>query len=100
MGFIDIFSVESEAMLFYINLERPIIYNSMRLLVDHSLKSHDAIQLACGLEVQEHASKEMKDFYFVADDERLCLAAESESLKVLRPRSSAAHDELMRLRMA
>jgi len=72
----------------------------MRMLTLYSLKSHDAIQLASGLEVMNHASEEARDFYFVCDDERLCQAAESESLKVLRPRSSAAHDELMRLRMA
>jgi hypothetical protein len=72
----------------------------MRMLTLHSLKSHDAIQLASGIDTHEYALREMKDFYFVSDDERLCLAAESESLKVLRPRSSAAHDELMRLRMA
>jgi len=100
VGILNIFRIEAESMLFYIDLDRPLIYNSMRLLYEHSLRSHDSIQLASGLAVMEHASKEMGYFYFVCDDERLCQAAEKENLKVLRPRSAVAHDELMRLRMA
>ena len=97
---ISAFFIESESMLFTIPADWSVVSLSIRLLSDYPLKAYDAVQLASGLGIREQTSKEMRDFYFICDDERLCLAAESESLKVLRPRSSAAHDELMRLRMA
>jgi len=72
----------------------------MRFVSTYPMKAYDAIHLATCFEAREYASKGEGDFYFVCDDERLCQAAEKENLKVLRPRSSAALDELMRLRMA
>ncbi len=88
MDLMAAFSIESDSMIHYLMLDREIISSSIRILSLHSLRSHDAIQLASGLEVKEFALKAGEEFFFVCDDDRLCAAAEREDLQVLKPRVS------------
>ena len=97
-GILSAFFKESESMLFTIPADRHVVSLSIRLISDYPLKAYDAVQLASSLNAREYFSG-TGDFFFVCDDERLCVVSEKEKLKVLRPRSPAAHTELLRLRM-
>jgi len=90
IGIIYNFEIESDIRLTNIPFHDGIIYQAKSILSSHHLKSHDAIQLASAMEARKYHD----DLFFVADDEKLCKAAEQEGLPVLRPREQESINTL------
>lgn len=85
------YEIESIHCLNFIVLDYEVLLQSKNILSIHPLKSHDAIQLASAMEARNYHD----DIYFVADDEKLCKAAEQEGFVVLRPRMNESMTTLM-----
>lgn len=92
-GAIYFFEIESISRVSYLPFDSEIIYSAKNILSNHPLKSHDAIQLASALEARYYYD----DLYFVADDEKLCRAAEQENFNVLRPRKESSKQTLSKI---
>ncbi len=80
-SYVQDFLVESTSTINFIEISDEITDRSIDLVFQHPLKAADALHLACALELQE----EVQDLIFISDDNRLCTAAESESLTILKP---------------
>ncbi len=96
-GLMDLFRRESEQHVGYWPVSQPLLYEALRLVIDHPLKTPDAIQLASAMEAHQFLKPTQKNFYFVANDNMLCKTTEKEGLNVLRPRDKNAMEILSSL---
>ncbi len=90
MSLMDLFQRESEVNVGYWPVSHPLLNEALRMVLDHPIRTPDAIQLASAKEAFDFLKPTQKNFYFIADDKSLCNVAEEEGLTVIRPRDENA----------
>ncbi len=68
-----------------ISVSREVINRAVKLTDRHPLRAYDAVQLATALQLADALAEEDLALTFVSADERLCEAAEQETLTVVNP---------------
>ncbi len=88
-----VFSKESDNILIR-PLDEEALVSATHVIMDHALRTADAIHLATALEVQNMMHSFDEDIILLSNDKEMCKAAEMEGLEVI----SAKDDKIAELR--
>jgi predicted nucleic acid-binding protein len=85
---LNLFHTECRIYVRFLPVTQSILNESLRLVIDYSLKPADALQLATALEAQSSHTDTKDKFYFVVDDAFLSQKAQNEGVTILKPRDA------------
>lgn len=78
------FSKEMEKMNL-LSLDEKTLANSIEVIMDHSLRTADALHLSSALELKKMMTKVGERFFLVTNDKEMIDAAKSSEMNVLMP---------------
>lgn len=91
LSYINFFLEECTTILVFIDITKQLSVKSLRVLTQYPLKGADSLHLTAAIDAFSFFGP---DLYFVCDDKRLCDAAFSKGMNVLKPSENASIEYL------